>query len=448
VAGEAVRRAGGLIHFRCAALLATVGWALLHSGTTAAETKAGDLPPPPGALERELSGGLPTAVEPRGGAWDDLVKPIEIPFVIEGGHLILEATIDGGPPRPFLFDTGAVNLITPDVARVPRTAETQTARVGGFGPKTPVAQKTKVGRIAIGALVLEQPNVLVVDLPNHLVDRGSKPRLAGLIGSELLTRYAVTIDFQKRTLTLRSSGRYRPSAATIALRLGFSVSSFGMSHPSISAQLDGVEGEFLIDTGSGGNVFVSEGFQRRHAPFSRYSKVARFLSPGGIGGRLNVQAGFGQTLRLGALSMAPPLVFGADATAAGRPAQVSMGSRTAGIIGNGILRHFIVTLDRHAQRAYFDPVGDQALPNALYATGMILDKPDREAFEVLDVLPGTAAARAGLKRGDRIVEFSGRPARDLGYRDISTFGRNSGPKVAIRTADQRRIELTFGKILP
>src|SRR5258708_21360854 len=46
-----------------------------------------------------------------------LSKPIAIPFSFEGGHIIVEASIDASPPKPFLFDTGARNLITPEVAR-------------------------------------------------------------------------------------------------------------------------------------------------------------------------------------------------------------------------------------------------------------------------------------------------------------------------------------------
>ena len=100
-----------------------------------AQTRADDLPPPPGALERELS--LPrvnkaVAVAPDGVA--SLSSPIEIPFLIEGGHIIVDASVDGGPQRPFVFDTGATNMITPDLARTLNATVVRTARVGGIGP--------------------------------------------------------------------------------------------------------------------------------------------------------------------------------------------------------------------------------------------------------------------------------------------------------------------------
>jgi C-terminal processing protease CtpA/Prc len=64
-------------------------------------------------------------------------------------------------------------------------------------------------------------------------------------------------------------------------------------------------------------------------------------------------------------------------------------------------------------------------------SGVILDKPDHEAFEVLDVLKGSAAERAGLRRDDRIIEIAGHPARELGYagtrtrRNLATEPRDS-----------------------
>ena len=80
---------------------------------------------------------------------------------------------------------------------------------------------------------------------------------------------------------------------------------------------------------------------------------------------------------------------------------------------------------------------------------MILDKPDHEAFEVLDVLKGTAAERAGRRRGDRIVEIAGHPARDLGIADVQAL--SSAPahtSVTIRTSDHRRMDLAIGRLLP
>lgn len=67
---------------------------------------------------------------------------------------------------------------------------------------------------------------------------------------------------------------------------------------------------------------------------------------------------------------------------------------------------------------------------------------------MLDALSGSAAERAGLRRGDHIVEINGRPARDLGIADFQALGSASNASVSVRTADQRRINLSIGQTLP
>lgn len=425
--------------------LVLVALAVLAINPATGQIKPEDLPPAAGALEREL--GLPpgerVATSPASAPQDaaQLVATIEIPFILEGGHIIVDASIDGHPPRPFMFDTGAHNLIDNTSAQGLNTTVISAARISGVGPKVSHADIVTIGRINIGGAVLEQQTALATTLPNVIADRGSRPRLAGLIGSELLARYTVTIDYARRVLILNSLG-FRPPSTAFALPLGYAISRDGLSHPSITIELDGVSGQFVIDTGASGQVFVSERFERTHQPFAASGKTLRFLSPGGIGGRTNIQMGFGKRLRLGPVTLSPPVI------AASTDAGGARFSSSEGILGNTILSQFLVTIDYRSGRAYFSPVAGRTLPATLRGSGLILDKPDHEAFEVLDALSGSAAERAGLRRGDHIVEINGRPARDLGIADFQALGSASNASVSVRTADQRRINLSIWQTLP
>jgi hypothetical protein len=430
-----------------AVLVVLAGLAALAPSAAAAQIKPEDLPPPPGTLERELGlppGQIPAAASDSGIA---LAQPIEIPFVLEGGHLVIEASINGGAPTPFIFDTGARNTITPEAARPFNATVVRSGRVGGIGPKVSHIDIIQVDRIAIGAAILEQPTVGVTDMPNIIVDRGSRARLSGLLGSELLARYAVTIDFGRHLLILNSPG-FRPQTAAFSLPIGLVVSADGLSHPSIKAELDGVTGDFMLDTGASGEVLVSEKFQQDHQPFAAISPILGFLSPGGIGGPVNIRVGFGKRLQIGPSTLSPPLISG---VAESRGSALGRGSISyvSGVIGTAVLAQFIVTIDYQSMHAYFEPVPGRKLRTALHGTGMILNKPDHETFEVLDVLKGTAAERAGLHRGDRIVEIAGRPARDLGSADVQALSAvPAHSSLTIRTSDQRRLDLAIRQTLP
>ena len=303
----------------------------------------------------------------------------------------------------------------------------RSLRAGGIGAEVSQVEIIDVGRIAIGAATLEGQKMGVLDIRNVVLDRGSRPRLAGLIGSELLSRYAVTIDYTRRTLTLRTPG-YRPQGAKFSLPLGLAISPDGLSHPSIPAELDGIAGDFILDTGASGQVIVSEKFQETHQLFSGTGTILDFMSPGGIGGRAGMRMGLGKELHIGAFAFSPPIVAGID-----RGNSTWRGSRVAhaaGLIGNGVLANFIVTLDLAAAHVYIEPVADRPHATTIFGTGMVLDKPDRDTFEVIDVLGGSAAERAGLHRGDRLVAVAGHPARELGIQRGS-YLRAQEPRAAL-----------------
>jgi hypothetical protein len=425
-------------------LLLCVLFALV--GTTASfagsDAKSDDLPPPPGALERELELGPSPAEAGSPGAH---LEPIEIPFIFEGGHIIVDASIAGGMPKPFVFDTGARHMISSDVAASLKSAVLGTTQVGGIGPNVSQMQMLNVDRITIGAATLEHQKVGVADIPNTPVDRGSRPRLAGLIGAELLSYYAVTIDYSRRTLTLHPRG-FRPSSAKFSLPLTLAVSTDGLSHPSISAQVDGVAGNFIVDTGAGGQILVSERFQQEHQPFVGIGKVLHFLTAGGIGGPARISMGFGKELGIGSFVTRQPIVQGIDAGnfSHGRTGLPNFD----GVIGNAFLSNFVVTLDLASMRAYFEPAPDRKHATTIYGTGLSLYKPTHDAFEVLDVLKGTAAERAGIRDGDRIIQIAGQSARDLAPSDTHVFAPASRSALTVVTGDHRRVDLTYSRLLP
>ncbi|MEW6639389.1 MAG: aspartyl protease family protein [Pseudomonadota bacterium] len=417
----------------------------LSASPARAESRPEDLSPPPGALERELGIRPAAKIAPSlSGNATNLAQPNEIPFALEGSRIIIPVSIDGGPAKPFLFDTGAQLAMTPEVASGIKTQSLRTAQVGGVGAKVHHVEIVKIGRITVGAATLEQQTAQILDIPNTIVDRGSRPRLAGLIGAELLAHYAVTIDYARRILTLNAPG-FRPPSTQFTLPLGLAMSPDGLSHPSIAAELDGIAGDFVIDTGAGGQVVLMEKFQRDHRPFT--GATLHFLAAGGIGGRAYMRLGFGRQFRIGSFSLPMPLITGVD------PGNSILGrsplAHAAGVIGHGVLSRFIVTIDRPSGRAHFEPATDRPHATTLYGTGAVVDKPDHDAFEVIDILSGTAAERAGLRRGDRIIEIAGRSARDLAITDLHMFAPTPGRSaLTLRTSDQRRFDLTYDRLLP
>jgi hypothetical protein len=391
-------------------------------------------------------------------------KGIVLPFHFEGGHILVEASLDDHGPRPFWFDSGGRNTVTPDVAReLDLHFGDESVQLHGIGAQRPAARIAKVGRITLGAAVIEDQKVFVAELPNSLLDRGFRPRVAGLIGSELLRKYAVRIDYRNGQLTLVPAGQFQPPADGFALPLRFGVSKDGLFQADVEATLEHVAGQFVVDTGSGGQILLAPGFEQDHGLLDHYAKIISVMTPGGIGGRQRMRMGLGTSFALGAASFSTPFVGTIDGSAPAEyylPGQYSgdfremrrpkaLSETQAGLIGNGVLAHFIVTLDYKGGRIYFEAPNAMKLTQVFAGTGLIVDKPQHESFEIIDILPGTAAERAGLRRGDRIVEVDGHPARDL---SLSDFGALNGvlarKTMVITTADGHRSELAISRILP
>jgi hypothetical protein len=446
-----------------AALLLAPAFAVQADELPTRHLESPDTPPSPAEIDRLLGGS-----SEGGGA---IAAPaivfgtgIVVPFRFEGGHILVEAALDDHAPQPFWFDSGGRNTVTPDVARsLDLHFDDESVQLHGIGDQRPEARIAKVGRITLGSAVIEDQKVFVAELPNALLDRGSRRCAAGLIGSELLRKYALRIDYRNGQLTLVPAGQFQPPADGFALPLRFGVSKDGLFQADVEAKLEQTAGQFVVDTGSGGQILLAPGFEQDHGLIDRYAKVISVMTPGGIGGRQRMRMGLGASFAIGVASFSAPLVGRIDGTASTQyyvPGRYSgdfrevrrpmaLSETQAGIIGNGVLAHFIVTLDYKGGRIYFEAPNAMQLTHVFAGTGLIVDKPQHESFEIIDILPGSAAERAGLRRGGRIVEVDGHPARDLSLSDFSILnGVLARKTMAITTADGHRSELAITQILP
>lgn len=451
-----------------AAAIAFVPGIPARAGDTATELAA---PPSPADVARSLGGaGAAGSGEARStpavGATP--LSPTTVPFIFEGGHIIVEAAIDGQPAKPFIFDTGALTMLTRQAAKELHIKLDGTDSItGGIGSNLVRTDGATVDRIAIGAAVLEHQKIDVAELRNALVDRGARPAAAGLLGSELLRVYVIRIDYANRQLTLIPAGAFRPPSDGFVLPLSVSVTRRGKADALLSAEIDHVPARLIVDTGAGGQVHIAAHFEGEHQLFAHYPKTLRALTAGGVGGHAPMRFGLGQSFMLGPVSFSTPFVTTPDDdgvpivtkdTSAPRGFARRYESKQSefgpiffsdGLIGNGVLAHFIVTLDYKNGRIYFEAPRDMVLMKTWQNTGLFVDKPDHDGFEIIDVLPGTPGERAGLHRGDRIIVVNDHPARELGMADFGPRSEGGAPAILkLETADGRRVELALAQLLP
>jgi hypothetical protein len=431
----------------------------LRAADSAAEITA---PPSPAEVDRLLGGGHSATI--------GQAAPVAavVPFSFEGGHIILEVAVNGQAARPFIFDTGALTTFTRDAAEeLHLKLEGPASLMGGIGSHLVEADSAIIDSIAVGGATLEHQKVQVAELRNVLIDRGARPRAAGLLGSELLHSYVARIDYANSQLTLIPAGAFHPPAEGFALPLAVSVTRQGLAQALVSAEIEHVPARFIVDTGAGGQLHLTARFEGEHKLVARYAKTVEYVSTGGIGGNARTRVGLGGSFTLGPISFSTPFVStpaddgtpnivtdtSPPATFARRyrpkPDEFGQLFFSDGLLGNGVLSRFIVTLDYKAGRIYFEAPRGKVLSRSWDGTGIIIDKPEHESFEIIDILPGTAAERAGLHRGDRIVAVDGVPARDLSAGDFGA--RNSAiarHTLQVELSDGKRVDLAIGQLLP
>lgn len=246
---------------------------------------------------------------------------VTVPVQNENGVLLLSVTLDGTGPLLFTFDPGAGDLYT-QYAR---------SRLNGRAPQTVCLLS------ACFTASLEYFDGNPAELfPRHDVSLGS---IAGSIGPALLQRYVVQIDYRASTLTLIPPARFQPPAGVKALALQYD--SSGM--PAIAAAIDGTPVLVELDVRAPTSMLFTPFLERsglRHAyAGTPVVKQSGILIAHAVG-RVQVS---GAELH--------DMAFWFSTASSGKFAAADV----AGLLGNNVLSHFVVTMDTSRRRVYLVP---------------------------------------------------------------------------------------------
>lgn len=139
-------------------------------------------------------------------------KPVVIPFeLLKSRHMAIQVKINDKGPYRLIFDTGApTNLINNKVAKASGVLDKNDK--GGlplFGAS--MGAKT-IKKLAIGGLTLEGMPTMVMDHPTVAAIAEAVGPVEGIVGFPFFARYKMTIDYEKKEMTLTPNG-YVPGDA-------------------------------------------------------------------------------------------------------------------------------------------------------------------------------------------------------------------------------------------
>lgn len=336
------------------------------------------------------------------------VDRVTVPFRIVNSHIYADVLVNGKGPFPFMFDTGGVNILTPATASAAGVGSTGSLSMRGGGAGSVVGGIASVGTLAIGGASFRDQPMRVLPLSDSDVEQ------AGMIGYETFRRFVTRIDYGRRTIEFIRPSAFDPAGAGTPVPIAL----YG-NLPVARGSYDGIAGDFTIDTGNPGSIFLSSPFVERNALRTRVRGGIRTIAGVGIGGPSYGVVFRGGPLKLGTVTVPRPVAL-MSSDAAGAMADPSL----AGNVGAGILRRFVVTLDYAHSLMYLKPI-DPTPPD--------LDRYDRSGMriarssggtQVTEVVDDGPAAMAGVRKSDLVTSVDGRPAAGLSLDEIKTVLRD------------------------
>jgi hypothetical protein len=192
------------------------------------------------------------------------------------------------------------------------------------------------------------------------------------------------------------------------------------------AEVDGVSGRFLVDTGAGQELILNHWFVEK----SQLRETYPNRMPSAGGGLFGQSTG--ETIRLRSLKFGPFTLTNCVAELLeidGMPGGI------AGVIGGNLLSRFNITFDIPGLRLWIEPnetFNKPRLSSAILRSGMVCIF-SGTSYVVVNVIPDSPAAEAGVRVGDTVLSIEGRAVSEMRFTEFKrAFQAEPGTPVRLR----------------
>jgi Aspartyl protease/PDZ domain len=362
----------------------------------------------------------------------------DVAFDDDFSLVFLEVTVDGSPPLSFLLDTGFdVSVLDAGTAAKLGLASQQTrveAQPGGD------VETGRLAPVALGVGPLHVPDVPLITVPLAALQRFVGRRVDGILGHDPLERYVVDIDYPRRRLRLLDPAGFTHTGTGQVLPMRIDEAQIFVDAGVVMPWGRTVFGSFKIDTGSLDAAGLNLNFVRDGGligPDTREVAAEGVAVGGATEGRL-FRAG---AVVIGADAIPAPLLgYTVDSKGFENRAD-------AGTLGGAVLSRYRVILDYPRERLILEGGPDAGRPVRENQAGMLVvaSGPDWRTLVVAQVVPGSAAAEAGVAAGDEIVSMAGREGFALV--DARRLLEEAGPLDVVVRREGRLLSLTLRRRL-
>jgi len=360
----------------------------------------------------------------RQGSVDQSSFVEEIPFTLENDLIFLNVEMAGQTFR-FILDTGAPNVVTEEAAEALKLEREVYGNVSDSQGQSSQLESVVLPPVKLGNLTFSNTAALVADM--RAIPIFDCMQVDGLLGSNLMAKTVVQIDFRKQVVRMASDRSAYD--VTDPIRLPFSLKS---TYTPVIKSLQigsGLVEDITLDYGSGHGLTLPQDLFTQ-----RTLDAAPVVSRGASGTGLY---GTGR----GEIFYTPTHVpaFGTDSVL------VRIRPQKSRLLGVDILKQFKATIDWQRKELLLER--QQPGWPEWKAFGMAIEIVE-DHLEIGTITKPSPAAEKGLEVGQRVLRINGRPLTAEDYCWLTSEIRlMESVAIAVETEDgEKEVKLIRSKI--
>ncbi|MBL7790999.1 MAG: aspartyl protease family protein [Saprospiraceae bacterium] len=374
------------------------------------------------------------------------LKRVDIPFEFSNNFIVVKVIFNDIFPLNFIIDTGAEHSILTkrEIADLLQVNFSRRFPIMGADMKTELYAYLATGiRLKINNLYFNNYSMLVLEDDYFRFDEFSGVDIHGIIGADMLRRFVVKINYEKKVITFTDpsvfkepGGKFVEIPVQLKRNKPYVFSNIQLQNNTV------LPVKLLLDTGAGVSLMLHSD---THPQIVVPANVVKSNLGMGIGGAIEGVVG-----RLPALELYEGMTMNGVVTNyqdIKHVTDTSYLNGRHGIIGNRILSRFNLIINYYQNKVYLQPnkLSKRRFTYDRSGLTIVSSGINLNTFTVLDVVAGSPADHAGIKAGDEIRKINGFPTKVYSLEEITNKmqGRIGKKMTLILRRNGERVKTNF-----
>ena len=363
-------------------------------------------------------------------------KKIDIPFQYENHFILLRVLLQKSFPLNFIFDTGAENTLLLKKEYSDLLGLKYDRRIKLLGSDHTEEMYALITRgigFSFSPTVSYSQDILVLEQDFFQLEELTGLYVDGIMSGSFFKTYITHINYKSRYLSFIQPNAFRVSRKYVKVPIELSNGKIYVN-ATVSINNKKIPVKLLVDTGAGLPLLLYTDANPNFAPPEKSipGKLGK-----GLGGFLEGHIGKINELQLESFKFPNTVTTfqQLDSSVTVQFQDPNQRNFRDGLIGNQLLNRFDIYIDYQKSIMYMSPIKDLSKEFNVDRSGMDILATGHELkqYIVSSVLPGSPAAKAGLKKGDFIKKVVGLSSNILSLDQIiAIFSRKGHRKIKVQ----------------